>query len=164
MGTVWLARDPRLRRRVALKLVRVGARAQRVGRRLRHEAQALARVVDPHVTAVFDVGTDGDDVFIAMQYVAGGTLRAWSNAAPRSWRTLVPLLRQAALGLAAAHRAGLVHRDFKPENVLVDADAFALGIPRVHVADFGLAWATQVALDDDDAPAQRGDALLATTA
>ncbi|MFO0632960.1 MAG: serine/threonine-protein kinase [Nannocystaceae bacterium] len=166
MGTVWLARDPRLRRRVALKLVRVGARAEHVGRRLRHEAQALARVVDPHVTAVFDVGTDGDDVFIAMEHVAGGTLRAWSNAAPRRWRELLPVFRQAALGLAAAHRAGLVHRDFKPEHVRVELDPHEPAAPpRVRVADFGLAWAARAALDDgDDAPEQRTDALLTTAA
>jgi tetratricopeptide (TPR) repeat protein len=131
MGMVYAARDPELDRRVAIKLLHPGrGDAQRLSR----EAQALARVTHPNVVAVHDVGTREGDVFIAMELVRGQTLRAWLGA-PRSLPEILDKLGAAGRGLAAAHAAGLVHRDFKPENVLVGDD------DRARVTDFGLARA-----------------------
>ncbi len=140
MGVVHAAYDPELDRKVAIKLLHAGAGRSDVGernRRLVREAQTLARLAHPHVIAVHDVGTFGGRVFIAMELVEGGTLRQWL-AQPRAWRDALALVCAAGRGLAAAHAEGLVHRDFKPENVLVAGDAAA---PRVVVADFGLARA-----------------------
>ncbi|AEI68392.1 protein kinase domain-containing protein [Corallococcus macrosporus] len=136
MGVVYLAYDPELDRRVALKLLReaaLGLDAEAGRAHLLREAQAMARVAHPHVVAVYDVGTFGGQVFLAMEYVESQTLRQWLRAAPRSWRQVRDIFVEAGRGLAAAHAAGLVHGDFKPENVLVGRDG------RVRVTDFGLA-------------------------
>ncbi len=137
MGHVYAAYDPELHRKVAVKVLR----PERLGAldwveasaRLQREAQAIARLSHPHVVTVHDVGLLGDEVFIAMEYVEGHTLDAWLRESPRPWRQVLALLRDAGRGLAAAHAAGLVHRDFKPGNVLVGRDG------RVRVTDFGLA-------------------------
>jgi serine/threonine-protein kinase len=133
MGVVYEARDPRLDRRLAVKLVRTGASSQ--GRaRLVREAQAMARVTHPNVVTVYEAGLFDDEVFIAMELVAGGaTLGAWLAASPRGWRETLAMLIGAGRGVVAVHDAGLVHRDFKLDNVLVGGD----GRPRV--LDFGLA-------------------------
>ncbi|MBI5500567.1 MAG: serine/threonine protein kinase [Deltaproteobacteria bacterium] len=137
MAVVYAAYDPELDRKVALKLMRpeVGAEEGPEGARLRmlREAQAMARLSHPNVLAVHDVGAFGDAVFVAMEMVEGGTLaeRLAGSRPPR--REILDLFAAAGRGLAAAHRAGLVHRDFKPSNVLLGADG------RVRVADFGLA-------------------------
>jgi serine/threonine protein kinase len=117
MGVVYRAHDPELGRDVALKLVRVRANTDTLPiarERLMREAQALAQISHPNVIAVHDVGTHGRDVFIAMELVAGQALRAWAAARPRTWRELLKVLIAAARGLAAAHAAGMVHRDVKP--------------------------------------------------
>jgi eukaryotic-like serine/threonine-protein kinase len=133
MGVVYAAYDPDLDRRVAIKLLRgLRAPAEIARARLMREAQALARLNDPHVVAVHDIGTFADQVFISMEFVDGGTVTQWLKL-QRPWRDVLALYLLAARGLAAAHRAGLVHRDFKPDNVLVGKD----GRPRV--TDFGLA-------------------------
>jgi tetratricopeptide (TPR) repeat protein/predicted Ser/Thr protein kinase len=134
MGVVYAAFDPELDRRVALKLIRpeVSVRAD-ARTRLVREAQAMARLAHPNVVPVHDVGTHGAQVFLAMELVRGPTLRAWLAAGPRSWREIVEAFVQAGRGLAAAHDAGIVHRDFKPENVLIGDDR------RARVVDFGLA-------------------------
>src|SRR5262249_33063129 len=141
MGIVYSAHDPELDRKVALKLIRPEASDQlglEKGRaRLMREAQAMARLAHPNVVAVYDVGTLHDQVFVAMEYVAGDTLTGWLKRKVRSWREVVDLFRQAGRGLAAAHAAGLGHRDFKPGNVLVDRTRPA------HVVDFGLARAAE---------------------
>jgi tetratricopeptide (TPR) repeat protein len=135
MGVVYAARDPELDRPVALKLLHAGVDDD-PQRWLRDEAQALARLSHPNVVTVYDVGTVGRAVFIAMELVDGRTLTAWLAERPQPWRQILDAFLAAGRGLHAAHRAGLVHRDFKPDNVLVaDGDD---GL-RVRVADFGLA-------------------------
>ena len=137
MGAVYAAYDPRLDRKVALKLLRTDVLQRgdpdELRARLGAEAQAMARLNHPHVVAVYDVGTFGDELFIAMEFVDGVTLRAWTRERPRTWREILDRFLLAGEGLLAAHRVGLVHRDFKPENVLVAADG------GVRVSDFGLA-------------------------
>jgi eukaryotic-like serine/threonine-protein kinase len=133
MGVVYEAFDPDLERKVAIKVVRDREASSAAGARLLREAQAMARLAHPHVVAVHEVGTVDGQVFLVMELVAGDTLATWLKAAPRSWREVVDALEQAGEGLAAAHAANLVHRDFKPSNVLVDRDG------RVRVGDFGLA-------------------------
>ncbi|MFP2933629.1 serine/threonine-protein kinase, partial [Pyxidicoccus sp. 3LG] len=134
MGVVFAAYDPDLDREVALKLLKPGAVADAEARgRLVREAQSLARLSHPNVVIVHDVGVDGDTVFLAMELVRGRTLRHWLAEAPRPWREVLARFLQAGQGLAAAHAVGLVHRDFKPDNVLLGADG------QVRVTDFGLA-------------------------
>ncbi|HSK04122.1 MAG TPA: protein kinase [Kofleriaceae bacterium] len=136
MGVVFAAYDPQLDRKVALKLLRAGItyNTQDARTRLRREAQAIAQLSHPNVVGVYDVGTTEDgDLYIAMEFVEGDTLTSWLKKYPRTWREIVDVFLQAARGLLAAHSVGLLHRDFKPDNVLVGGDG------RVRVTDFGLA-------------------------
>jgi serine/threonine protein kinase/tetratricopeptide (TPR) repeat protein len=134
MGVVYGAYDPQLDRRVAVKLlVPELLGASRVARdRLLREARGLARLSHPNVVAIHDVGVIDDQVYVVMEFVIGQNLRAWLQAGNRSWREILAVYAQAGRGLAAAHAAGLIHRDFKPENALVGEDG------RVRVLDFGL--------------------------
>ena len=135
MGVVYAADDTKLERRVALKLLRpLRDGAEEEGRaRLLREAQAMARLSHPNVLPIFELGTaDGRD-FLAMEWVRGTTLAGWLRERERSWSEVLEVFLAAGAGLSAAHRAGLVHRDFKPANVLVGLDG------RVRVTDFGLA-------------------------
>ncbi|HEX4416801.1 MAG TPA: protein kinase, partial [Kofleriaceae bacterium] len=136
MGVVFAAYDPQLDRKIALKLLRSGlAVSNKDARaRLRREAQAIAQLSHPNVVSVYDVGTTDDgDLYIAMEFVEGDTLTTWLKKYPRTWREIIDVFLQAARGLVAAHGVGLLHRDFKPDNVLVGGDG------RVRVTDFGLA-------------------------
>jgi len=154
MGDVYSAHDSELDRKVAIKLVRPETVADdsSTGRaRLLREAQAMARLSHPNVVAVYDMGTFSGQVFIAMEYVVGRTLRRWLAEGSRSWREVVGIFIEAGRGLAAAHSAQLLHRDFKPENVLVANDG------RVRVVDFGLARATDRELLAADAPRPSAD-------
>jgi len=134
MGRVLRGFDPQLDRFVAIKrLLDSGGTDAR--ERLVREAQAMARVVHPHLVSVFDAGLDAQgEVYLVMEYVKGPTLAQWLTEAPRTWRDVLRCFTQAGLGLAAAHAAGLVHRDFKPSNVLVAGEV-------AKVTDFGLALA-----------------------
>jgi tetratricopeptide (TPR) repeat protein/predicted Ser/Thr protein kinase len=150
MGVVYAAYDPQLDRKVAIKLVRPAAGADSHGggrMRLLREAQAMAKLSHPNVVAVHDVGTVDEQVFVAMEFIDGPSLRNWLKAKPRSWREVLEVFRHAGRGLAAAHEQGLVHRDFKPDNVMIGGDG------RVVVMDFGLVRAATRA-DEVEAPVE----------
>jgi len=139
MGTVFLARDPALGRDVAVKVLHSPAsdsESDRVEkrRRIQREATALGQLTHPHVVRVYDVGEERGHTYIAMEYVSGGTLRDWREyTRPRpEVESILRTYAKAGRGLAAAHASGLLHRDFKPDNVLVASDG------RVLVSDFGL--------------------------
>ncbi len=133
MSVVYEAQDPELDRRVALKVLRRDlADAPGVQNRLVREAQALARLSAPNVVAIHDVGSADGRVFLTMELIDGQTLAAWLAEQPRALDEILDVLVQAGRGLAAAHAAGLVHRDVKPANILVGRDG------RTRVSDFGL--------------------------
>ena len=162
MGVVYAAHDPELDRQVALKLLRPeGRHVEELRLRLLREAQALARLSHPNVVAVHDVGVCGDGVFMALELVEGTTLADWLKE-PRAWQEILRVFVDAGRGLAAAHAAGLVHRDFKPANVLVGNDG------RVRVTDFGLARSTHrvdASLESvarSSLPLEEGDSELLT--
>jgi tetratricopeptide (TPR) repeat protein len=153
MSVVYAAYDPQLDRRVAIKLLRSGAGNRERQQRLLREAQAMARLSHPNVLTVHDVGTFGDRVFIATEFVDGPTLRQWQDGRQGQWRAILAIYLEAGRGLASAHAAGLVHRDFKPQNVLIDTQG------RARVLDFGLARAlgeiTPDGPPDGEAPTER---------
>jgi tRNA A-37 threonylcarbamoyl transferase component Bud32/tetratricopeptide (TPR) repeat protein len=137
MGEVYAAFDPELNRKIALKLLHRGGAhgddADVARRRLLREAKAIARLSDPNIVTVHDAGTIEGRVFIAMEFVEGQTAHEWARATPRAWREVLDVYLAAGRGLAAAHAAGIVHRDFKPHNMMVGATG------GVRVMDFGLA-------------------------
>jgi serine/threonine protein kinase len=147
MGAVYGARDPDLDRKVAVKILRADALSDNARRKMRarllREAQAMACLSHPEVITVYDVGAFEDQLFVAMEYVEGETLRQWRGARHRGYAEILAVYERAGSGLAAAHDAGLVHRDFKPDNVLVGRDG------RVRVTDFGLARAVRPEDADD---------------
>ena len=138
-GIVYAAYDPMLDRRVAVKLLSRPDADDRSS--LLEEARTLAKLRHPNIIAVHEAGMVGQDVFIAMQYIAGGSLRSWLDEHEHEADEIVARMLGAARGLAAAHTAGIAHGDFKPDNVLVDRDG-------TWVADFGLARSTHT---DEDA-------------
>ncbi|MFV8754768.1 protein kinase domain-containing protein [Nannocystaceae bacterium ST9] len=147
MGELYAAYDAQLDRKIALKLVRSGRGGGQADARLQREAQALAKLSHPNVVTVYEVGSEGDRVFVAMEYVHGRTLTAWleevaDRPEPERVHELLLRFRDAGRGLAAVHAAGLAHRDFKPDNVVVGNDG------RVRVVDFGLARSTVEATDE----------------
>ncbi len=142
MGVVYKAYDPELDRRIALKLLRVQRRSQskatRARDRLMREAKALAQLSHPNVVSAYDVGTHEQDVFVAMELVEGKTFKQWLAEAKPGPRQILQVMVDAGRGIAAAHRAGLVHRDIKSDNIVIGDDA------RVRVLDFGLARAASL--------------------
>jgi len=133
MGVVYSAYDEELDRRVALKLLRPGRdNSPRNQARMQREARAMAKLSHPNVVQVYEVGRFESQVFVAMEFVQGRTLGVWLRAQTRTWLEIVGVLVQAGRGLQAAHEAGVIHADFKPDNVLIDAE------DRVRVVDFGL--------------------------
>lgn len=150
MGVVYAAYDPELDRKVALKLLHPrltadadAAATSEARARLVREAQALAKLNHPHIVAIHDVGEHRGAVWLAMEYVDGETLSKWSKQRRHAWREVLAVMTPAAQGLSAAHDAGLVHRDIKPDNIMVGADG------RVRVMDLGLARAL-----GDDVPSE----------
>jgi serine/threonine protein kinase len=153
MAVVYLARDPVLDRAVALKVMRVDGDEPGASRLVR-EGQALARISHPNVISVHEVGRETDGlIYIAMERIAGTTLAAWLET-PRAPHEILRVFAAAGRGLSAAHAAGLVHRDFKPENVMVGDDG------RVCVLDFGLARASR----DADGPDADHEGIAGTPA
>jgi tetratricopeptide (TPR) repeat protein len=147
MGVVYAAYDPELDRKVAIKLLlpqRAGGFDDAGRARLLREAQALARLTHPNVVAIYDVGMHDERVWIAMEFVAGQTLRVWAAEKPRGWPEILRVLTDVARGVAAAHAAGLVHRDLKPDNVMIDSKG------GVRVMDFGLAHGRAPVADNDE--------------
>ncbi|MEM7674881.1 MAG: serine/threonine-protein kinase, partial [Myxococcota bacterium] len=146
-GVVYSAVDERLSRRVAVKIYHAGFRAELSRDRFDREAQALAKINHFNVVAVYDVGIEAGQVFIAMELIEGQTFGRWLAESARSWREILNKLIDAGQALAEAHKVGLVHRDFKPDNILIDRSG------RVCVVDFGLAQTddeqSRVALTDD---------------
>jgi hypothetical protein len=144
MGVVYRADDPELGRDVALKLLRESLVHHTLARsQIIREAQAMARLTHPNVATVFDVGMHDEQLFVAMERVRGKSLRMWLRER-RSVREIVNVFVEAGRGLAAAHDAGLVHRDFKPDNVLVGDDG------RIRVVDFGLVHDVTSGTSDDE--------------
>lgn len=132
MGVVYSGFDEELNRRVAIKILLDTANDEATVR-MRREAQAMARLSHPNVVQVYEVGDWRGQLFVAMEFIEGVTLRAWLDSEPRAWRDVLEVFVQAGRGLAAAHTVGLIHRDFKPDNVMVDKDG------RARVLDFGIA-------------------------
>ena len=160
MGVVYGAYDPELDRKVALKLLDGdGAGQDPIARaRLLREAKAMARLTHPNVVVVHDVGVFEGRVFLAMEFLGGGTLKSWLAARPRTTREVTQIFAAAGRGLGAAHAAGLVHRDFKPENVLLDKE----GRPRV--VDFGLAREASAGSETTDEDVGRSGPAAGTRA
>lgn len=155
MGIVYAAEDEKLDRRVAIKVIRDDRLREGVKERARllREARMQARLSHPNVVQIHEVGEYEGGVFIVMELVRGTTLREWLDREPRPPAAILKRFVEAGRGLAAAHRAGIVHRDFKLQNVLVDADG------RVRISDFGLARG-DVAYAETD-PERRGADLAA---
>jgi len=145
MGIVYRGLDPKLNRPVAIKVLHATSAASRAD--ALREARLLAQAPHPNIVTVLDVGVEGDEMFIALELVVGQTLQAWLIEPGRPWTAVVDALIEAGRGLAAAHACGVVHRDFKPANVLVGTDG------RVRVTDFGLAVQAEApATDPGEAP------------
>jgi tetratricopeptide (TPR) repeat protein len=137
MGTVYSAFDPTLDRTVALKVLHDKVESADAEQRLLREAQAMARLSHPNVVTVHDAGMKDGRPYVAMEFVEGHDLRTWLRREKRGWREIVDKFVASGEGLAAAHAAGLIHRDFKPGNVMVGNDG------RARVTDFGLARAAE---------------------
>ncbi|MCP4897482.1 MAG: serine/threonine protein kinase, partial [bacterium] len=133
MGEVWSAYDPELGRHVAVKILKANVGGATAEQRLVREAQAMAQLNHPNVATVHDVGSIAGTTYITMEYVEGRTLDQWLRAFDPSWQQCIRIFIEAGKGLAAAHKAELVHRDFKPSNVMIDEEE------QVRVMDFGLA-------------------------
>jgi len=158
MGVVYAAYDPELDRKVALKfLLRQtnGRDPTRQQARLVREAKAMAKLSHPNVGSIFDVGVHENRVFLAMEYLPGGTLSKWLAAEKRPWRQIVNMFEGVGHGLAAAHAEGLIHRDFKPDNVLLDK----AGKPKV--VDFGLVRLSGAIEVSDSGPNDDSDLAVA---
>nr|WP_255216734.1 serine/threonine-protein kinase [Pseudenhygromyxa sp. WMMC2535] len=135
LGHVWKAHDPHLDRVVALKLLRAQALRQspRARDQLLAEAASMGRLTHPNIVRVYDLGDADGELYVAMEFIEGLTLRSWQAQQNPDWRTLLRIYLQAGEGLAGAHAEGLVHGDFKPDNVLIGDDG------RVLVSDFAVA-------------------------
>lgn len=142
LGFVHRARDLKLDRDVALKFPRGATANPEIVADLEREAKVLARLQHPNIVAVYDVGESDQGVYLAMELIDGVSMSEWLSEGERTWQEVVEVMRAAGEGLAAAHQAGVVHRDFKPSNVMID------NAGRVRVVDFGLARELAVTAND----------------
>lgn len=157
MSVVYVAYDPKLDRRVALKVVQAEQLSETHRARLHREAQALARLSHPAVVAVYDVGDIEHDTFVAMELVDGTSLREWLKT-KRTWREVVRVIVAAGRGLAAAHAAGIVHRDVKPDNIMISSTG------DVKLVDFGLARDLgDRSVDSEELPASSSGSMAVST-
>ncbi len=157
MGEVYAAHDPELDRKIAIKIMRANAVPGGVeAARMMREAQTIARLSHPNLVTVYDVGSAGGRVFVAMELIEGDTIAAWLDRKRRPRDEILRVFGLAGRGLAAAHRAGIVHRDFKPQNVMVAADG------AVRVMDFGLAALRQTLLGPNAPRLTRIGSILGT--
>src|SRR5262245_38948503 len=134
MGEIYLAHDPRLRRELAVKVLPAASAGDpdRL-RRLEHEARSASSLNHPNIITIYDVGTDDGRAFIAMELVRGATLAERLREGPLPEAGIVDIATQLGRGLGRAHRSGILHRDLKPDNIMVDGDGL------VKIVDFGLA-------------------------
>ncbi len=144
MGQVYAAYDVQLDRKVAIKVLRADLVSTSVRERTLREAKALAKLSHPNVVQVYEVGDHHEQLFLVLEYVRGANLRQWLEQEERSWRQVVDVMIEVGRGLRAAHAIGLVHRDVKPDNILVGSDG------RARIADFGLVRAVDDPLPDTD--------------
>ncbi|MEM6989700.1 MAG: serine/threonine-protein kinase [Myxococcota bacterium] len=161
MGTVLRAFDPELARDVAVKVLRLGDGVD-VGQlraRLRREAKAAAALSHPNVVEIYDVGVDGSDIFVSMELIDGTDARAWIGGGKKHWRAALDVFIPAGRGLEAIHRVGLVHRDFKPANVMLTFSPGAQRPTRVTVVDFGLARGQGAIAEASDAASVGQDSV-----
>jgi len=163
MGEVYRAEDTRLNRPVAIKFLSTQITDASASRRFQQEAKTASSLNHPHIVTVFETGEWEGRHFLVTEFVDGGTLRAWAGSATRSWREIVELLVGVADALATAHDAGILHRDVKPDNILVSKNGYA------KLADFGLAKLLERATPDTAtraavAPATRPGVAVGTTA
>jgi tRNA A-37 threonylcarbamoyl transferase component Bud32/tetratricopeptide (TPR) repeat protein len=157
MGEVYAAHDPELDRKIAIKIMRANAVPDGVeAARLMREARTIARLSHPNLVTVYDVGTAAGRVFVAMELIEGDTVAAWLDQKRRPRDEILRVFGLAGRGLAAAHRAGIIHRDFKPQNVMVTADG------AVRVMDFGLAAIRQTLLGPNAPRLTRIGSILGT--
>src|SRR5580698_6976484 len=133
MGVVFRANDTKLHRPVAIKFLSTDLADAAARRRFQREAQMASSLNHPHILTVYDVGEFQGRQYLATEFVDGGTLKSWAQRQPRSWEEVAELLTGVADGLATAHQAGILHRDIKPDNILVTTSGYA------KLADFGLA-------------------------
>ena len=133
MGTVFRAVDTKLHRPVAIKFLSDELADAAARRRFQREAQMASSLNHPHILTVYDVGEFEGRQYLVTEFVDGGTLKNWAQQQPRNWEDVAQLLTGVADGLATAHQAGILHRDIKPDNILVTASGYA------KLADFGLA-------------------------
>jgi Tol biopolymer transport system component len=158
MGIVYRATDTKLGRRVAIKFLSVPVADVEARRRFRREAETASALNHPHIVTVYDVGEHEGRQFIVSELVDGGTLEDWAATAKHSWRQCTELLTGVADALAAAHAAGVLHRDVKPGNILIDANGYA------KLADFGLAKLFGVAAERSDSTRTRLGVVVGTVA
>nr|MCH9684815.1 serine/threonine-protein kinase [Deltaproteobacteria bacterium] len=156
MGSVFAAHDPMLDRPVALKVLHPTRRTQKSAERLLREARALAKLSHPNIVTINDVGIDGDRLYLAMELVEGQTLSQWIAKGPWDWPHVLDVMEQVGRGLAAVHDADIVHRDFKPDNVMITAG------DQVRIADFGIAqFAQPSGLEESTLVASLGGGAIA---